>query len=57
MSIVQAYDFYLPFSQAKKHQLDCVFNALSENLDFKVLEVIETGASYNLSDGCFGLFL
>jgi hypothetical protein len=56
MSILQAYDFYLPFSEAKKHQLDCVFSALSANLDFKELEVIETGASHNLSDGCFGLF-
>ena len=56
MLIKEAYDFYLPFSKGRKTQLDCVFNALSENLDFKELEVIETGASQDFGDGCFGLF-
>jgi len=58
MNIKEAYDFYhnLEFSGTRQKQLDIVFNLVSENLDFDKLDVIETGASQNLEDGCFGLF-
>ena len=52
----EAYNFYLPFSGGRKNQLDVVSKLISENLDFERLEVIETGASQNIEDGCFGLF-
>jgi hypothetical protein len=52
----KAYNFYLPFSGGRKNQLDVVSKLISENLDFERLEVIETGASQNIEDGCFGLF-
>jgi hypothetical protein len=54
--IKEAYDFYLPFSSGRKNQLECVFKVLQENLQFEKLEVIETGASQNFTDACFGLF-
>jgi hypothetical protein len=53
----EAYNFYLPISDRRKNQLDVVAKLISENLDFERLEVIETGASQNIEDGCFGLFL
>jgi hypothetical protein len=54
--IKEAYDFYFPFAGGRKNQLECVFKVLQENLQFKKLEVIETGASQNFGDGCFGIF-
>ena len=54
--IKEAYDFYLPFAGGRKNQLECVFKVLQENLQFEKLEVIETGASQDFGDGCFGLF-
>lgn len=56
MMVKEAYDFYLPFAGGRKTQLECVFKILQENLQFEKLEVIETGASQNFTDGCFGLF-
>jgi hypothetical protein len=54
--IKEAYDFYLPLSGGRKNQLECVYDVLLKNLHFKRLEVIETGASHNSIDGCFGIF-
>lgn len=58
MDLKEAYDFYydLEFVGKRHKQLDIVYNLLSENLNFDKLEIIETGASQNLEDGCFGLF-
>jgi hypothetical protein len=52
-----AYDFYLPISDARKKQLDVVANLLDNHFDFEKIEAIETGASFNLADGCFGVFI
>lgn len=52
----EAYNFYLPYSGGRKNQLDVVSGLISNNLFFERLEVIETGASQNIEDGCFGLF-
>ena len=40
----------------KRAQLDSISRILDERMHFQTLEVIETGASYNSLDGCFGLF-
>ena len=57
MDIKKAYDFYLPFCSVKRvEQLDVVSQLLENHLEFETLEVIETGASQNLQDGCFGFF-
>ncbi len=57
MKLQDAYDFYLPFvKKPRMEQLQSIIEALSENFNFEKLEVIETGASQNLDDGCFGLF-
>jgi hypothetical protein len=52
-----AYDFYLPISDVRKPQLDVVSNLLDNHFDFGKIEAIETGASFNLEDGCFGVFI
>ena len=56
MNAKTAYDFYLPFCAERKEQLDVVSDILEKHLRFEKLEVIETGASQNLQDGCFGFY-
>ena len=57
MDIQNAYDFYLNLAEHKKYQLDTIARTLSKHLEFGQIEALETGASQNLIDGCFGAFI
>ena len=57
MDIQNAYDFYLNLAESKKPQLDVIAEILSKHLEFDKIEAIETGASQDLMDGCFGAFI
>jgi hypothetical protein len=50
-------DFYKSITDRRSEQADTVYNALLNNFNFDKVECIETGASQNLDDGCFGLYL
>lgn len=50
-------DFYKSITDRRSEQADTVHNALINNFNFDKVECIETGASQNLDDGCFGLYL
>ena len=50
-------DFYKSITDRRLEQADTVYNALLNNFNFDKVECIETGASQNLDDGCFGLYL
>ena len=45
------------FSEGKKDQCTSFLKTFSENFSFPTIECIETGASQNLKDGCFGVLL
>lgn len=59
----KALDFYLDILDVHRgrkdrgEQAEYLNKCLKENFEFDYLEIIETGASQNLSDGCFGLYL
>ena len=41
----------------REKQADSVYNVLKDHFNFDSVECIETGASQNLEDGCFGIYL
>ncbi len=53
-------DFYkkiLPVENFRIGQAEILHDYLSEHFNFPYVECIETGASQDLDDGCFGLYL
>jgi len=50
-------DFYKSITDRRSEQADSVYSALISHFNFDKVECIETGASQNLEDGCFGLYL
>lgn len=50
-------DFYNNITDKRYSQSQDVYNALKDYFYFDKVECIETGASSNLEDGCFGLYL
>ena len=57
MNTQKELDFYKSITQKRSSQSDSVKNALMSNFNFDKIECIETGASQDLNDGCFGLYL
>lgn len=57
MNTKKELDFYLSITDKRKDQSETVYRSLLENFNFDTIECIETGASQNLHDGCFGLYL
>jgi hypothetical protein len=50
-------DFYKSTVDSRSKQADSLYNVLMNYFEFEKVECIETGASQNLDDGCFGLYL
>lgn len=50
-------DYYLSVVDKRKEQANILYDILIEHFKFEKFECIETGASQNLGDGCFGLYL
>ena len=50
-------EFYKSIVNIRDYQANVVFKILSDYFNFENIECIETGASQNLKDGCFGLYL
>ena len=57
MDTKKELDFYQSITEGRSNQLQDVYLALKEHFNFERIECIETGASQNLDDGCFGLYL
>ena len=57
MDTKKELDFYKSITDRRLEQADTVYNALISHFNFDKVECIETGASQNLDDGCFGLYL
>lgn len=57
MDTKKELDFYLSITDRRHQQSQDVYNALKYHFNFDKVECIETGASQNLDDGCFGLYL
>ena len=57
MNTIKELDFYKSITPKRSKQADSVYEALKEHFKFETVECIETGASQNLDDGCFGLYL
>ena len=57
MDTKKELDFYKSITEARLNQAHDVYLALKEHFNFEKVECIETGASQNLEDGCFGLYL
>ena len=57
MDTKKELDFYKSITDRRLEQADSVYNALISHFNFDKVECIETGASQNLDDGCFGLYL
>lgn len=57
MDTQKELEFYISISSSRLGQLNDVYSVLKEHFDFDKIECIETGASQNLDDGCFGLYL
>jgi hypothetical protein len=57
MDTKKELDFYQSISDKRINQSNDVYLALKEHFNFDKVECIETGASQNLEDGCFGLYL
>jgi len=57
MDTQKELDFYQSITEGRSNQLQDVYLALKEHFNFERIECIETGASQNLDDGCFGLYL
>ena len=57
MDTKKELDFYLSITDRRLKQADIVYNALISHFNFDKVKCIETGASQNLDDGCFGLYL
>ena len=57
MDTKKELDFYKSIIDGRSEQADNVYNSLLNHFNFDKVECIETGASQNLDDGCFGLYL
>lgn len=57
METIKELAFYKSITLNREGQANDVYNALKSNFDFDTVECIETGASQNIDDGCFGLYL
>jgi hypothetical protein len=57
MDTQKELDFYTSITDGRLSQSKDVHTALKEHFSFEKVECIETGASQNLADGCFGLYL
>ena len=57
MNTINELEFYKSITDGRIEQANSVYNSLLENFNFEKVECIETGASQNLDDGCFGLYL
>lgn len=57
MNTKEDLDFYKSITDRRSEQADTVYDVLLNNFNFDKVECIETGASQNLDDGCFGLYL
>lgn len=57
MNTKKELDFYKSITDRRFKQADSLYQVLLDNFEFEAVECIETGASQNLDDGCFGLYL
>jgi hypothetical protein len=57
MNTQEELDFYKSITDKRSKQADSLYNVLMDHFEFDKVECIETGASQNLDDGCFGLYL
>ena len=57
METINELNFYKSFNTIRIKQSESVYNCIKDNFNFNYVECIETGASQNLDDGCFGLYL
>ena len=57
MDTKKELDFYQSITEGRLNQSNDVYETLKEHFNFDKVDCIETGASQNLDDGCFGLYL
>ena len=57
MDTTKELEFYTSITQTRLSQSTDVYSVLKEHFNFDKIECVETGASQNLEDGCFGLYL
>lgn len=57
MNTEKELEFYTSITKNRQQQSKDVYSALKDHFSFDKVECIETGASQNLDDGCFGLYL
>jgi hypothetical protein len=57
MDTKEELNFYKSITDKRSKQADSLYNVLMNHFEFDKVECIETGASQNLDDGCFGLYL
>jgi hypothetical protein len=59
MNVKKSFDFYSSIEGIEQNRIDQAKNLyrILEDIDLPYIEIIETGASQSLDDGCFGLFL
>jgi len=57
MDTKEELNFYKSITDKRSKQADSLYNVLMDHFEFDKVECIETGASQNLDDGCFGLYL
>ena len=57
MNTQKELEFYTSITERRLSQSKDVYNVLKDYFNFDKIECIETGASQNLEDGCFGLYL
>jgi hypothetical protein len=57
MNTQKDLDFYKSITDKRLEQASTVYSALLSHFNFDKIECIETGASQNLDDGCFGIYL
>lgn len=50
-------EFYKSITERRLRQAESLYKSLLDHFHFDKVECIETGASQNLDDGCFGLYL
>ena len=57
MNTQKELEFYTSITERRLSQSKDVYSTLKEHFNFDKIECVETGASQNLDDGCFGLYL
>lgn len=57
METINELNFYKSITLNRESQANDVYRVLKDHFMFENIECIETGASQNLDDGCFGLYL